>query len=62
MGSVQPSLFVSDIQALMRAAAAAGWSAAGMPQTMRDGPAAGATFEYLTDPDGTILELIQPPS
>jgi hypothetical protein len=29
---------------------------------MRDGPATGATIEYLTDPDGTILELIQPPS
>ena len=62
VGSVHLSLFVSDIQAVMRAAAAAGWHAAGTPQTMRDGPATGATFEYLTDPDGTILELIQPPS
>jgi catechol 2,3-dioxygenase-like lactoylglutathione lyase family enzyme len=62
VGSVHVSLFVSDIQAVMRAAAAAGWRAAGTPQAMRDGPATGATFEYLTDPDGTILELIQPPS
>jgi NADPH:quinone reductase-like Zn-dependent oxidoreductase/catechol 2,3-dioxygenase-like lactoylglutathione lyase family enzyme len=62
VGSVHLSLFVSDIEAVMRAAAAAGWRAAGTPQTMRDGPAIGATFEYLTDPDGTILELIQPPS
>jgi hypothetical protein len=50
------------MQAVMRAAAASGWRAAGTPQTMRDGPATGATFEYLTDPDGTILELVQPPS
>jgi catechol 2,3-dioxygenase-like lactoylglutathione lyase family enzyme len=62
VGSVHLSLFVRDMQAVMRAAAAAGWRAAGTPQTMRDGPATGATFEYLTDPDGTILELIQPPS
>jgi catechol 2,3-dioxygenase-like lactoylglutathione lyase family enzyme len=62
VGSVHLSLFVSDMQAVIRAGAAAGWRAAGTPQTMRDGPATGATFEYLTDPDGTILELIQPPS
>jgi hypothetical protein len=61
VGSVHLSLFVSDIQAVIRAGAAAGWRAAGTPQTMRDGPATGATFEYLTDPDGTILELIEPP-
>ena len=50
------------MRALTRAAAAAGWRAAGTPQMMREGPASGATFEYLTDPDGTILELIQPPA
>jgi hypothetical protein len=61
VGSVHLSLFVSDMQAVMRAAAAAGWRAAGTQQTTGDGPATGATFEYLTDPDGTILELIQPP-
>jgi catechol 2,3-dioxygenase-like lactoylglutathione lyase family enzyme len=62
VGSVHLSLFVSDMQSVLRAAAAAGWRAAGTPQTMPAGPATGATFEYLTDPDGTILELIQPPS
>jgi len=62
VGSVHLSVFVSDMQAVIRAAAAAGWHAAGTPQTMRNGPATGATFEYLTDPDGTILELIQRPS
>jgi hypothetical protein len=51
---------VSDTQAVIRAAAAAG--AAGTTQTMHDGPATGATFEYPNDPDGTTLEIIQPPS
>lgn len=61
VGSVHLSLFVRDMQAVLRAVAAGGWQAAGTPQTMADGPASGFTFEYLTDPDGTILELIQPP-
>jgi hypothetical protein len=38
-----------------------GWRAAGTTRTMRDDSAAGARFEYPTDPDGTILELIKPP-
>lgn len=49
------------MQAGLRGAAAAGWHPAGTAQTMPGGPASGFTFEYLTDPDGTVLELIQPP-
>lgn len=59
VGSLHLALYVENIQAVLRRVAAAGWQAAGTPQTMADGPAKGVTFVYMTDPDGTVVELIQ---
>jgi hypothetical protein len=63
VGSVHLALFVEDIdiQAALDAAAAAGWHARGTPQTMIAGPANAASSVQMRDPDGTIVELIQPP-
>ncbi len=59
VGSLHVALFVDDIEAVLRDAAAAGWSSNGTPRTMQEGPARGITFLYMTDPDGTIVELVQ---
>ncbi|HEY4277448.1 MAG TPA: VOC family protein [Conexibacter sp.] len=59
VGSQHVALFVDDIEAVLQHAAAAGWRSNGTPQVMTDGPAKGTTFLYMTDPDGTIVELVQ---
>jgi catechol 2,3-dioxygenase-like lactoylglutathione lyase family enzyme len=61
VGSLHLALTVDSIEAVLAASAAFGWTTRGVPQTIADGAFAGTTFVYMQDPDGTIVELIQPP-
>jgi catechol 2,3-dioxygenase-like lactoylglutathione lyase family enzyme len=61
VGSVHIALTVDNLDAVLRAIAASGWKAAGKPQTLKIGPNAGKRVVYVRDPDGTIIEFMQPP-
>jgi catechol 2,3-dioxygenase-like lactoylglutathione lyase family enzyme len=61
VGSVHVALMVSDLDAVLSAIAASGWKAAGTPQTLKVGPNTGKRVVYVRDPDGTIIEFMQPP-
>ena len=61
VGSVHVALAVDDLDAVLMAIAASGWSAAGIPQTLTTGPNAGRRVVYVRDPDGVTIELMQPP-
>ena len=60
-GSVHVALLVQDLDAALAQIAASGWEAAGKPQTLTRGPNAGKRVVYVRDPDGTTIELMQPP-
>ena len=62
VGSVHIALTVDDLDAVVRVIAQSGWKAAGQPQTLTTGPNAGKRVAYIRDPDGTIIELMQPPA
>ncbi len=55
------ALLVNDLDAVLAQIAASGWEAAGKPQTLSKGPNAGKRVVYVRDPDGTTIELMQPP-
>lgn len=59
VGSLHVAFFVDDIEAVLRDCVTAGWRGNGTPGTRTEGPAKGVTFLYMTDPDGTIVELVQ---
>jgi catechol 2,3-dioxygenase-like lactoylglutathione lyase family enzyme len=61
VGSVHVALTVDNLDAVLSAIAASGWKAAGQPQTLQSGPNAGKRVIYVRDPDGTTIELMQPP-
>ena len=61
VGSVHVALTVGDLDAVLRIVAESGWKAAGKPQTLSTGPNSGKRVAYLRDPDGTTIELMQPP-
>jgi catechol 2,3-dioxygenase-like lactoylglutathione lyase family enzyme len=61
VGSVHVALLVNDLDAVLAQIAASGWEAAGKPQTLSKGPNAGKRVVYVRDPDGTTIELMQPP-
>lgn len=61
VGSVHVALTVNDLDAVLAAMAASGWTSAGEPQTLAVGPNAGKRVVYVRDPDGTTIELMQPP-
>jgi len=61
VGSVHVALTVDDLGAVLSMIAAAGWSAVGKPQVLETGPNAGRRVVYVRDPDGTTIELMQPP-
>jgi catechol 2,3-dioxygenase-like lactoylglutathione lyase family enzyme len=61
VGSVHVALTVDDLDAVLHAIASFGWETAGEPQTLRLGPNAGKRVVYVRDPDGTTIELMQPP-
>ena len=60
VGSVHVALTADNLDAVLRAIAASGWKAAGKPQTLKTGPNAGKRVVYVRDPDGTIIEFMQP--
>jgi len=62
VSSLHLALTVDSIEAVLAASAAFGWTARGVPQTVTDGAFAGTRFVYMQDSDGTIVELIQPPT
>ena len=62
VGSVHVALTVDDLAAVLSAIAPFGWKAAGHPQTLQSGPNAGKRVVYVRDPDGTTIELMQPPA
>ena len=61
VGSVHVALTVNDLDAVLQRIAASGWKTAGTPQTLTTGPNAGKRVVYVRDPDGTTIELMQPP-
>ena len=61
VGSVHVALLVNDLDAVLAQIAASDWEAAGKPQTLNTGPNAGKRVVYVRDPDGTTIELMQPP-
>jgi catechol 2,3-dioxygenase-like lactoylglutathione lyase family enzyme len=62
VGSVHVALLVEDLDDILSAIEASGWKAAGKPQTLKAGPNAGKRVIYVRDPDGTTIELMQPPA
>ncbi len=62
VGSVHVALLINDLDALLSRIAASGWKPAGKPQALKSGPNAGKRVIYVRDPDGTTIELMQPPS
>jgi catechol 2,3-dioxygenase-like lactoylglutathione lyase family enzyme len=61
VGSAHVALLVNDLGAVLERMAASGWKAAGKPQTLKSGPNTGKRVIYVRDPDGTTIELMQPP-
>ena len=61
VGHVHVALIVDDLDAILQRIAASGWKAAGEPQGLTQGPNAGKRVVYVTDPDGTTIELMQMP-
>jgi glyoxylase I family protein len=59
VGSVHVALLVDDLDAVLAHIAAAGWEAAGKPQTLTRGPNAGKRVVYVRDPDGTTIEFME---
>jgi catechol 2,3-dioxygenase-like lactoylglutathione lyase family enzyme len=62
IGSVHVALLVEDLEAVLERIAASGWKAAGKPQRLQSGPNTGKRVVYVRDPDGTTIELMQPPA
>jgi glyoxylase I family protein len=62
VGFAHVALMVDNLDAVLKAIAASNWTAAGQPQTLKNGPNAGRRVAYVRDPDGTTIELMQPPA
>jgi glyoxylase I family protein len=61
IGSVHVALIIDDLDAVLAHIIHSGWKAAGKAQTLTRGPNAGKRVVYVRDPDGTTIELMQPP-
>ena len=61
IGSLHLAFDVDDLDAALARLAASGWTPAGTPQVVRGGGREGTRVVYVRDPDGTTLELMQPP-
>ena len=61
VGHVHVALTVENLDAILEKIAAAGWKAAGKPQTLTIGPNAGKRVVYVRDPDGTTIEFMEMP-
>jgi catechol 2,3-dioxygenase-like lactoylglutathione lyase family enzyme len=62
IGFVHVALLVDNLDLVLERIAASGWEAAGKTQTLKTGPNAGKCVIYVRDPDGTTIELMQPPN
>ena len=62
LGSVHLAFEVDDLDAALAHIAAHKWAAVGAPQTIAGGARRGTRVVYVRDPDGTTLELMQPPA
>ena len=61
VGHVHVALTIEHLEPLLQRIAAAGWKAAGNPQTLTAGPNAGKRVIYVRDPDGTTIEFMEMP-
>lgn len=61
IGSVHVAFDIDDLDAALAAIAASGWTAVGQPQVIAGGLRAGTRVVYVRDPDGSTIELMQPP-
>lgn len=61
VGSVHVAFDVDDLDAALAHIVASGWHALGEPQVIAGGSRAGTRVIYIRDPDGTTIELMQPP-
>lgn len=61
VGSVHVAFTVDDLDAVLKGIIASGWTAAGTPQELTTGPNKGKRVIYVRDPDGTTIELMEPP-
>ena len=59
VGHVHVALTIENLDAILEKIAAAGWKAAGKPQTLTTGPNAGKRVVYVRDPDATTIEFMQ---
>ena len=62
IGHVHVALIVDNLDGVLERLATSSWRAAGKPQTLKSGPNTGKRVIYVRDPDGTTIELMQPPS
>ena len=62
LGSVHIAFDVDHLDAALNHIAAHGWTAVGAPQTIAGGARNGTRVVYVRDPDGTTIELMQPPA
>lgn len=62
LGSVHLALDVDDLDAALAHLAGLGWHGLGAPQIVAGGSRRGTRIVYVRDPDGTTLELMQPPA
>ncbi len=61
VGSAHIALLVDNLDAVVSRIVAVGGVAAGESQTLISGPNAGRRVVYVRAPDGTTIELMQPP-
>ena len=59
VGHVHIALTVENLESLLQNIGESGWTAAGKPQTLAQGPNAGKRVVYVRDPDGTTIEFMQ---
>lgn len=62
VGHAHIAFVVDDLDGIVQKIAASGWKPPGSPQTLTAGPNAGKRVVYVRDPDGTTIELMQPPN
>jgi lactoylglutathione lyase len=61
VGSWHLAFMVDDLDQVLSVLASHGFRAVGPPAVIESGPRAGGLAVYTHDPDGTTVELIQPP-
>lgn len=60
-GSAHLALYVAGLDEIVKKAAPLGWRPAGRVMDITVGPRVGGRAVYLTDDDGAVVELVEPP-